>query len=144
MLTMREMHKRFHESTGVVFGSLYPGCIASSGLFRNHVPLFRWRPRALSAGKGVRVVHARPAPGPHRPQRQPKGRQALIIPFPPLGGCRTIFPLFQQYVTKGFVSEQEAGRRLARVIKDPGLNQSGVYWSFNTDNSEPFVNQVGG
>jgi hypothetical protein len=42
MLTMREMHKRFHESTGVTFASLYPGCIASSGLFRNHVPLFRW------------------------------------------------------------------------------------------------------
>lgn len=47
MLTMREMHKRFHESTGVTFASLYPGCIASSGLFRNHVPLFRWGARWL-------------------------------------------------------------------------------------------------
>ena len=25
MLTMREMHRRFHEKTDVVFASLYPG-----------------------------------------------------------------------------------------------------------------------
>ena len=41
MLTMRQMHKRFHDSTGITFASLYPGCIAETGLFRNHVPLFR-------------------------------------------------------------------------------------------------------
>lgn len=25
MLTMRQLHQRFHESTGVTFASLYPG-----------------------------------------------------------------------------------------------------------------------
>lgn len=50
--------------------------------------------------------------------------------------------MFQQYVTKGFVSEEEAGRRLARVVSDPSLKESGTYWSFKTGTSEPFVNQV--
>ena len=68
MLTMGEMHRRFHKDTGVVFSSLYPGCIAETGLFREHYKLFR-----------------------------------------------TIFPVFQKYVTKGYVSEEEAGTRLAQV-----------------------------
>ncbi len=68
MLTMGEMHRRFHKETGVVFSSLYPGCIAETGLFREHYQLFR-----------------------------------------------TIFPVFQKYVTKGYVSEEEAGTRLAQV-----------------------------
>ncbi|GFP78791.1 protochlorophyllide reductase chloroplastic, partial [Phtheirospermum japonicum] len=41
MLTMQELHRRFHEETGVSFASLYPGCIAETGLFREHIPLFR-------------------------------------------------------------------------------------------------------
>ena len=41
MLTMREMHRRFHEATGVTFASLYPGCIAETGLFREHYSLFK-------------------------------------------------------------------------------------------------------
>ena len=94
MLTMREMHRRFHESTGVQFASLYPGCIATTGLFRTHYPLFK-----------------------------------------------TLFPPFQQYVTKGFVSEEDAGKRLAKVVADPSLSKSGVYWSFNAD-SGAFENQV--
>ena len=44
------------------------GCIAETGLFRNHVQLFR-----------------------------------------------TLFPPFQKYITKGYVSEVEAGKRLAQV-----------------------------
>lgn len=67
MLTMREMNKRWGGGK-ILFSSLYPGCIAETGLFRNHVPLFR-----------------------------------------------TLFPAFQKYVTKGYVSEEEAGRRLASV-----------------------------
>jgi len=94
MLTMREFHRRFHPSTGVVFGSLYPGCIASSGLFREHYPLFR-----------------------------------------------TIFPAFQKYVTKGYVSEADAGARLASVVADPALSKSGVYWSFS-DATGTFENEV--
>ncbi len=41
VLTMRELHRRFHESTGIVFSSLYPGCVATTGLFRHHFPLFQ-------------------------------------------------------------------------------------------------------
>lgn len=41
MLTMRELHRRYAKDTGIVFSSLYPGCIAETGLFRNHVKLFQ-------------------------------------------------------------------------------------------------------
>lgn len=41
VLTMRELHRRYHESTGIVFSSLYPGCVATTALFRNHYPLFQ-------------------------------------------------------------------------------------------------------
>ena len=41
MLTMQELHRRLHESTGISFTSLYPGCIAETGLFRNHLTEFR-------------------------------------------------------------------------------------------------------
>lgn len=41
MLTVREMHKRYHDSTGITFSTLYPGCIAETGLFRNHVKAFQ-------------------------------------------------------------------------------------------------------
>jgi protochlorophyllide reductase len=68
MLSMRELHKRYASGKGITFASLYPGCIAETGLFRNHVPLFR-----------------------------------------------KLFPAFQKYVTKGYVSEEEAGKRLAQV-----------------------------
>ena len=77
MLTMGEMHRRFHKDTGVLFSSLYPGCIAETGLFREHYKLFR-----------------------------------------------TLFPPFQKYITKGYVSEEDAGARLAQassflLIKNP-------------------------
>jgi protochlorophyllide reductase len=41
VLTMRELHRRYHNVTGVVFSSLYPGCVADTPLFRNHYPLFQ-------------------------------------------------------------------------------------------------------
>jgi protochlorophyllide reductase len=41
VLTMRELHRRFHDSTGIIFSSLYPGCVATTALFRNHYPLFQ-------------------------------------------------------------------------------------------------------
>lgn len=40
VLTMRELHRRYHE-TGITFSSLYPGCVAETPLFRNHYPLFQ-------------------------------------------------------------------------------------------------------
>lgn len=68
MLMMQEFHRRYHEETGITFASLYPGCIATTGLFREHIPLFR-----------------------------------------------LLFPPFQKYITKGYVSEEDAGKRLAQV-----------------------------
>lgn len=41
VLTMRELHRRYHESTGITFSSLYPGCVATTALFRDHYPLFQ-------------------------------------------------------------------------------------------------------
>ncbi len=41
VLTMRELHRRYHDSTGITFSSLYPGCVATTALFRNHYPLFQ-------------------------------------------------------------------------------------------------------
>nr|UBR90287.1 protochlorophyllide reductase [Osmanthus fragrans] len=82
------------EETGITFASLYPGCIATTGLFREHIPLFR-----------------------------------------------LLFPPFQKFITKGFVSEEEAGKRLAQVVSDPSLTKSGVYWSWNKD-SASFENQL--
>jgi protochlorophyllide reductase len=41
VLTLRELHRRYHESTGITFSSLYPGCVAETPLFRNHYPLFQ-------------------------------------------------------------------------------------------------------
>lgn len=83
VLTMRELHRRYHDSTGVTFSSLYPGCVATTALFRNHYSLFQ-----------------------------------------------KIFPLFQKYITGGFVSEELAGERVAMVVADPEYSQSGVYWSW--------------
>ncbi|XP_073300855.1 protochlorophyllide reductase-like [Primulina huaijiensis] len=94
MLIMQEFHRRYHEETGIAFASLYPGCIATTGLFREHIPLFR-----------------------------------------------LLFPPFQKYITKGFVSEEESGKRLAQVVSDPSLTKSGVYWSWNKD-SASFENQL--
>ena len=34
MMTMLELHRRLHAETGIVFSSMYPGCIASTNLFR--------------------------------------------------------------------------------------------------------------
>jgi protochlorophyllide reductase len=93
MLTMREFNKR-HGGKRVSFASLYPGCIADTGLFRTHFQLFK-----------------------------------------------TLFPLFQKYVTKGYVSQAEAGKRLAQVVSDPSMSKSGVYWSWS-DKDGSFENQV--
>ena len=84
MMTVNELHKRYHDSTGITFSSMYPGCIATTQLFREK-----------------------------------------------RGWFRTLFPLFMKYVTGGFVSEEEAGDRLAQVVSAPETEKSGVYWSWN-------------
>jgi protochlorophyllide reductase len=98
VLTMRELHRRFHESTGITFTSLYPGCVADTPLFRNHYPLFQ-----------------------------------------------KLFPLFQKYITKGYVSQELSGERVASVMADPEFKQSGAYFSWGNRNSkdrEAFVQRV--
>jgi protochlorophyllide reductase len=54
ILTMRELHRRFHESTGITFLSLYPGCVATTALFRHHYPLFQklfpWFQKNITGG----------------------------------------------------------------------------------------------
>lgn len=84
MMTVMELHRRYHKSTGVVFASMYPGCIATTSLFREKRSWFRF-----------------------------------------------LFPLFMKYVTGGFVSEEEAGQRLAEVVTSPRCTKSGAYWSWN-------------
>jgi len=77
------MHRRYHEETGIVFNSMYPGCIAETNLFREKRQWFK-----------------------------------------------DLFPVFMKTVG-AYVSENEAGERLAQVIDDPRCTQSGVYWSWN-------------
>jgi protochlorophyllide reductase len=98
ILTMRELHQRYHDSTGITFTSLYPGCVATTALFRNHYPLFQ-----------------------------------------------KIFPIFQKYITGGFVSEELAGERVAKVVCEPEYKQSGAYWSWGNrqkKNRQSFVQEV--
>jgi protochlorophyllide reductase len=83
VLTMRELHRRYHDTTGITFSSLYPGCVADTPLFRNHFKAFQ-----------------------------------------------TIFPWFQKNVTGGYVTQELAGERVAAVVADPGLKESGIYWSW--------------
>uniref|UniRef100_A0A0G4G2L6 protochlorophyllide reductase n=1 Tax=Chromera velia CCMP2878 TaxID=1169474 RepID=A0A0G4G2L6_9ALVE len=44
---------------------------------------------------------------------------------------RKLFPVFMKYVTGGYVSQEEAGDRLAQTVADPVCAKSGVYWSWN-------------
>lgn len=54
VLTMRELDRRYHASTGISFTSLYPGCVADTPLFRNHYPLFQkifpWFQKNITGG----------------------------------------------------------------------------------------------
>jgi protochlorophyllide reductase len=54
VLTMRELHRRYHDETGITFNSLYPGCVADTPLFRNHYSLFQtifpWFQKNITGG----------------------------------------------------------------------------------------------
>ncbi len=41
MMTVSELHNRYHEKTGIIFSSMYPGCIAETALFREKRTWFR-------------------------------------------------------------------------------------------------------
>ena len=83
MIVSRELHRRYHASTGIVFNTLYPGCVAETALFRDTPAAFR-----------------------------------------------RIFPLFQKYITKGYVTQALAGDRVAQVVADAKFAESGVHWSW--------------
>ncbi|MGD1950644.1 MAG: protochlorophyllide reductase [Leptolyngbyaceae cyanobacterium] len=60
VLTMRELHRRYSEPTGIVFSSLYPGCVAETALFRNHYSAFRkifpWFQKNITGGYVTEAV----------------------------------------------------------------------------------------
>ena len=98
MIMNRELQKRYHASSGVIFSTLYPGCVAETALFRDTPPLFQ-----------------------------------------------KIFPWFQKNITKGYVSQELAGERVAQVVADARFTQSGVHWSWGNRNSairEPFAQEL--
>ncbi|KAL7567797.1 hypothetical protein ACA910_000549 [Epithemia clementina (nom. ined.)] len=41
MMTVSELHRRYHNATGIIFSSMYPGCIAETALFREKRSWFR-------------------------------------------------------------------------------------------------------
>lgn len=41
MMTVAELNRRYHKDTGIVFSSMYPGCIAETALFREKRSWFR-------------------------------------------------------------------------------------------------------
>jgi protochlorophyllide reductase len=54
MITTQELHRRLHEKTGIVFTSLYPGCVADTPLFRNtpkaFQTIFPWFQKNITGG----------------------------------------------------------------------------------------------
>jgi len=83
MIMNREFHRRYHADTGIIFNTLYPGCVADTALFRDTPKLFQ-----------------------------------------------TIFPWFQKNITRGYVSQELSGERVAAVVADPEFSESGVHWSW--------------
>jgi protochlorophyllide reductase len=54
MIMNREFHRRCHESTGIIFNTMYPGCVADTHLFR-HAPvlfqrIFPWFQKNITKG----------------------------------------------------------------------------------------------
>ena len=54
MITTQVLHRRLHDDTGIVFSSLYPGCVADTPLFRNTPRAFRkifpWFQKNITGG----------------------------------------------------------------------------------------------
>ena len=99
MMTVRELDRRFGTSsptsTGIIFSSLYPGCVADSPLFRNTPPLFQkifpWFQKNITKGyvtqelAGDRTAQVVADPGFNQSgvhwswgNRQQEGRQAFV------------------------------------------------------------------
>ncbi len=73
MMMSRELHARYHGSTGIVFSTLYPGCVADTPLFRNapraFQKIFPWFQKNITKGyvsqplSGQRVAQVVTDPG---------------------------------------------------------------------------------
>lgn len=54
MIVSQELHRRYHDSTGILFSSLYPGCVADTPLFRNtpkaFQAIFPWFQKNITGG----------------------------------------------------------------------------------------------
>jgi protochlorophyllide reductase len=54
MIISREMHRRYHADTGIVFSTLYPGCVADTALFRDtpkaFQTIFPWFQKNITKG----------------------------------------------------------------------------------------------
>ncbi len=98
MIVSRELHRRHHADTGIVFSTLYPGCVADTALFRDTPRAFRvifpWFQKHITkgyvtqalAGERVAQVVADEAfaqSGVHWSwgNRQQAGRQAFAQPL---------------------------------------------------------------
>jgi protochlorophyllide reductase len=98
MIISRELHRRFHADTGIVFSTLYPGCVADTALFRDtpkaFQTIFPWFQKNITkgyvtqalAGERVAQVVADEAfaqSGVHWSwgNRQQEGRQAFAQPL---------------------------------------------------------------
>ncbi len=95
MMTIRELDRRFGAQTGIVFNSLYPGCVADTPLFRNAPPLFQkifpWFQKNITKGyvsqelAGERTAQVIADPGFSQSgvhwswgNRQKEGREAFV------------------------------------------------------------------
>ncbi|MEO8011610.1 MAG: protochlorophyllide reductase [Dokdonella sp.] len=98
MIISRELHRRYHDSTGIVFNTLYPGCVADTALFRDTPRafqiLFPWFQKNITKGyvtqtlAGERVAQVVADPrfaqsGVHWSwgNRQREGREAFAQPL---------------------------------------------------------------
>jgi protochlorophyllide reductase len=73
MIMNREFHRRYHAEAGMVFNTLYPGCVAETGLFRYAPKLFQkifpWFQKNITKGyvsqtlAGERVADVITEPG---------------------------------------------------------------------------------
>ena len=54
MIMNREFHRRYHAQTGIIFNTLYPGCVADTALFRDTPKLFQqifpWFQKNITGG----------------------------------------------------------------------------------------------
>jgi len=97
MMTVLELHRRLNSETGITFNSMYPGCIASTNLFREKREWFRY----------------------------------------------FFFPTLMKAIGS-YVTQPEAGERLASVITDDVTSKSGVYWSWNGNAKKIGIGNAGG